>query len=125
MREQQERDDHRVWIAGRALTLLSHFWRDDDPIELTAALGADWADVLEGIPEEYIQRACIQYQRDEPRRKPTPGAIYQLARELMPRPQVIHDAPPEPERAPPCSREAAAEIMAKAGFCPKKMEAGE
>lgn len=84
-----ERAAHREWIGGRALTLLNHYWREDDPIEMTAAIGRDWADVLEGVPAEYIQRACIQYQRDEPRRKPTPGAIYQLARALMPKPQVV------------------------------------
>ena len=81
-----ERAGHREWIGGRALTLLSHYWRCDDPVELTAAIGADWADVLEGLPQEYIQRACIKYQRDEPRRKPTPGAIYQLTKEMMPQP---------------------------------------
>lgn len=56
---------------------------------MTAAIGKDWADVLEGLPENIIQAACIQYQRDEPRRKPTPGAIYQIARALMPKPQVV------------------------------------
>lgn len=115
---------HREWIGGRALTLLSHYWRDDDPVELTAAIGQDWADVLEGIPQDYIQKACIQYQRDEPRRKPTPGAIYQIAKALMPRPAVVRPRidnftpmrPPE-ER---CSPEAAAEIMARVGFRPRR-----
>ena len=69
------------------MTLLGHYWRDDDPVKLTAAIGADWAEVLEGIPQEYIHRACIQYQRNEPRRKPTPGAIYKLAISMMPKPK--------------------------------------
>lgn len=81
--------------------MLAHYWRDDDPVELTGAIGADWADVLEGIPAEYIQRACIEYQREEPRRKPTPGAVYQLARRLMPSPRVVPQAEePEPRRKP-------------------------
>lgn len=99
------------------LTLLSHYWREDDPVELTAAIGADWADVLEGIPQEYIQKARIQYQRDEPRRKPTPGAIYQLARSMMPRPEVVR--PADPERKP-VDAETAARIMREAGFNPRK-----
>lgn len=78
-----ERAGHREWIGGRALTLLSHYWREDDPVEMTAAIGRDWADVLEGLPQDVIQRACIQYQREEPRRKPTPGAIYQIATKMM------------------------------------------
>ena len=89
-----ERVEHREWIGGRALTLLSHYWRDDDPVELTGAIGRDWADVLEGLPQDAIQKACIQYQRDEPRRKPTPGAIYQVARAMMPRPVTVSDARP-------------------------------
>lgn len=90
-----ERAEHREWIGGRAITLLSHYWRDDDPVELTAAIGRDWADVLEGLPQEYIQRACISYQRREPRRKPTPGAIYELAQSCMPKPAQVSHADPE------------------------------
>lgn len=112
-----ERAGHREWIGGRALTLLSHYWRDDDPVELTAAIGADWAEVLEGIPQEYIQRACIQYQRTEPRRKPTPGAIYDIARKLMPKPKPVQEPEPERDR---CSPEAAARICEEAGFSPRK-----
>ena len=101
-----ERAEHREWIGGRALTLLSHYWRDDDPVELTAAIGADWADVLEGIPREYIQQACIVYQRENGDRKPKPGTIYQLARRLMPAPTPVQPAP-EPERAQPTDAERA------------------
>ncbi len=94
----RERGEHRDWIGGRALTLLSHYWRDDDPVELTAAIGQDWADVLEGIPREYIQRACLRYQREEPRRKPTPGAIYQMARDAMPKPLPLPIVKTTPEQ---------------------------
>lgn len=115
----QEREAHREWIGGRALTLLNHYWREDDPAEMTAAIARDWADVLEGLPREAIHKAAIQYQRDEPRRKPTPGAIYALARAMMPKPQIVAAATQEPERTP-CSPERAAEIMAEAGFRVKK-----
>lgn len=118
-----ERSQHREWIGGRAFTLLSHYWRDDDSEELTAAMGADWADVLEGLPQEAIRKACIQYQREEPRRKPTPGAIYALAREAMPRPTVVASQPmPEPERNEPTpeERERVAKYVADAGFTPKR-----
>lgn len=114
---------HREWIGGRIYTLLSHYWREDDDDMLTAAIAADWAEVLEGIPQQYIQSACIKYQRDEERRKPTPGAIYRMARDMMPRPQVVRPAPPaEPERVRVTADEAS-EIMAAAGFRPKRMVA--
>lgn len=116
----QERADHRQWIGGRAVTLLSHYWRDDDPVELTAAIGADWADVLEGLPQEYIQRACVRYQREEPRRKPTPGAIYQLVRRMMPVPRVAPVSMREEPKEPRVTADVANDILAKAGFAPKR-----
>ena len=120
LQEQEARLDHREWIGGRAITLLNHYWRDDDPAEMDAAIGSDWADVLEGIPRGAIQKACIQYQRDEPRRKPTPGAIYALARGFMPRPQVVRSQPvPEPVKER-CDPETAQRICEEAGFTPKR-----
>lgn len=118
-----ERAEHREWIGGRSLTLLSHYWRDDDPVELTAAIGADWADVLEGLPQDVIQKACIQYQKDEPRRKPTPGAIYQIARRFMPKPKVVSQ--PEPPRSEPCNPSVAQKICEDAGYTPKRFGGSE
>ncbi len=122
------RTEHRTWIKGRAATLLAHYWREDDDPALLAAIGKDWADVLEGIPQEYIQKACIQYQRDEPRKRPTPGAVYAIARALMPKPEVVRPVlnyqPPEltPEEMEQRDaklaerREAAREIIRRSGL---------
>lgn len=120
MPSSQVRRAHREWIAGRSFTLLSHYWRDDDSEALTAAMGKDWADVLEGLPQDAIQKACIQYQRDEPRRKPTPGAIYALARDAIPRPKLVRQPlPPEPVKER-CDPKTAQEICEAAGFTPKR-----
>lgn len=115
----QERQSKREWVLGRIATLLSHYWRDDDPSELTEAIARDWADILEGMSQDAISKACTAYLRNEPRRKPTPGAIYELAREFTPRPVVVSRTP-EPERER-ISAERAAEIMAEVGFRPKRM----
>jgi len=117
-----DRAAHREWIGGRALTLLSHYWRADDPVELTAAIGKDWADVLEGMPRDAIQKAAIQFQRDEPRRKPTPAAIYALAKIFVPKPTPV--ATPEPVRER-ITAERAAQIMEEAGFRPKRFGGDE
>jgi hypothetical protein len=114
--------EHREWIAGRALTLLSHYWRADDPVELTAAIGKDWADVLEGMPRDAIQKAAIQFQRDEPKRKPTPAAIYALAKVFIPKPVRVETPEPVRERV---TAERAAQIMAEAGFRPKRFGGDE
>jgi len=119
--EREERIEHREWIGGRVVTLLSHYWRDDDDDSLTGAIAADWADVLEGIPRDAIQKACLKYQRTEPRRKPTPGAIYALAREAMPRPVVVQ--PPQTEPLPErirCDPDVAQAIVEAAGYTPKR-----
>ncbi len=116
----RDQPDHRQWIAGRIYTLLSHYWREDDPDALTTAIASDWVEVLAGMPQRAIQAACLQYLRDEPRRKPTPGAILALARDATPSPPrlvVAYQAPPpKPERV---SGERANEIMNEIGFRPK------
>jgi hypothetical protein len=89
---------------------------------LTSALGRDWADVLESLPQDAIQKACVQFLRDNPRKRPTPGAIYELARSHIPKPERKRSASvvsiaPERERI---SAERAAQIMRDAGFAPRK-----
>ena len=90
-RSLQEREAHREWIAGAAYTLLSSYYRPDDPVKLTAAIGKDWADVLEDMPRELIQKARVQYLREEPKRRPTPGDIYQRVVRMLPRPESVQD----------------------------------
>lgn len=121
----QERQLRRQWIAGRILTLLSHYWREDDPSVMDEAIARDWADILEGMPQDAIGKACMAYLRNEPRRKPSPGAIYALARDFMPRPVIVPmQAPPEVPRER-MSAERAAEIMAEVGFRPMKFGGDE
>ena len=115
----QHRVQHRAWILGRIATLLSHYWTDDDDEHLSTAIGADWADVLEGLPQAAIQAACINFQREEPRRRPTPAAIYHLAVAAIPRPVIVSRSDPEPQ-VERVSKEAANAIMEQYGFRPKK-----
>lgn len=112
---------HREWIAGRIATLLSHYWRDDDPIELLTAMAADWVEVMAGMPQQAVQQACVQYLRNEPRRRPTPGAILELARMAMPLPVIVRHvvAMPEPKREV-LTKEQREAIMQEVGFRPKQ-----
>ena len=116
----RDQPDHRQWIAGRIYTLLSHYWREDDPDALTTAIASDWVEVLAGMPQRAIQNACVQYLRDEPRRKPTPGAILQMARASAPPPRLVVTQPaPQPPKPERISAQRAAEIMNEVGFRPK------
>jgi hypothetical protein len=84
-------------------------------------MGRDWADILEGMPQDAIAKACTAYLREEPRRKPTPGAVYALARNYIPRPVIVSRAPePEAPKRERVSAERAAEILAESGFRPRK-----
>ena len=76
--------------------------------------------MLEGLPRDAIQAASLRYMRTEPRRKPTPGIIYAMAVEAMPKPRVVAERKPEPERGPRVSGERALEIMAEVGIRPKR-----
>lgn len=116
-----ERIDHRTWIKGRVATLLGHYWREDDDPALLAAMGKDWADVLEGLPQEYIQRACVAYLREETR-KPKPCDIYERARRMMPRPEITPVAREEAMRPhhERVTADQANKILEEAGFRPKR-----
>ena len=74
--------------------------------------------MLEGLPQSAIQVACLRYMRTETRR-PTPAAIYKLAREQMPPPRIVAKAEPEPVQNR-LTKERAAEIMAEVGFRVRK-----
>ena len=117
---------HRDWIAGRIATLLSHYWRDEDPIELLTAMAADWVEVMAGMPQRAVQQACVQYLRNEPRRRPTPGAILELARMAMPLPVIVRQvvAMPEPKREV-ITKEQRDAIMQEVGFRPKQYRGEE
>lgn len=110
---------------GRIATLLGHYWREDDPAEMNEAMGRDWADILEGMPPDAVSKACMAYLRTEPRRKPTPGAIYALARECMPKPVIVHRAELIEPKPPRVTAERANELMAEAGFRPKRFGGSE
>lgn len=71
------------------------------------------------MPQRAIQNACVQYLRNEPRRKPTPGAILELARASAPPPRLVVPQPPPPPPPERISAQRAAEIMNEVGFRPK------
>ena len=84
-------------------------------------MGRDWAKVLQSLPQDAVEEACIRYLRAHPKRsdKPTPGAIYVEAIKLVPRvtPTSKPDASMEARKAEPkLSKEETDAILADAGF---------
>ena len=108
---------HAEWIAGRVKVLLSHYYQPEIAPEVEEEGLADWIEILMPFPRATIDVAGRQYLRDEPRRRPTPGAIHELASSLMPKPAVVAriEPPPEPPRELPSlerRQEMAAEVDA-------------
>lgn len=70
------------WIAGRIETLLSHYFQPNQPENVTEAAMTDWIRLLHGMPRHAISTACDGYIRDQPRRRPSPGDIFNRARTI-------------------------------------------
>lgn len=123
---------NKKWIAGRVATLLSQYFASSVPVEMMTAIADDWNEELRKFPSWSIQKACrwwMSAENDKRRQKPLPGDIAARCKTELGVVQVgdlalrrfyagvepIKQAKPEK----PCSKEAAAEIMAKAGFAAK------
>jgi len=83
----------------------------------------DWLAVLDGLPRDDIERACMDYLRDEPRRRPTPGDIRQrvLATRAWAEKYRAPVAQIEAQSRERVTPEAATAILAEAGFKPRRM----
>lgn len=71
------------WVSGRVATLMSHYYTPDMPQALGAAVFGDWIDILDDLPAHAIQEAAKKWLRTEPRRRPGPGDIRELAMRLV------------------------------------------
>ena len=108
-------------------TALSTYFRPDDDSATLRAQGELFWQALRGLPREAIRHAVVSYCRDQPRRKPTPGDLYQRAVATLPSrapetyvPEGVRALPaPDPDRQP-VDPDAAAAILARAGFTPDR-----
>lgn len=109
--------------AARIATLLSHYFRPEDGDAMTKAIASDWMRVLGGVDFDLLDKACIRYLTNQPRRRPTPGDILNMANGLRPKPDPRRiPAPPEPDREPKVTAEAAERIMREHGFNGMKVQ---
>lgn len=115
----------REWLTGRVMVLLSHFYQAETDPAVVRAQAADWFDTLWDVPQFAVEAACRDYLRSGPRRRPSPGDIRNMAALHLPKPSRknaddLAIEGPRPERVSP---EAAAAMLAAAGFTPRRMEA--
>lgn len=72
----------RPWIAGRVVTLLSHYFVAQTDEKIAAAVADDWCSMLAEYPAWAIANACRWWMsRENPRKhcKPLPGDIQDRA----------------------------------------------
>ena len=79
--EQANASQHAQWIAGRIMTLLSHYFQPENPAEVQEAALDDWVEALSPFSQQAIDGACKRYIIDQPRRRPSPGDIRAKVRE--------------------------------------------
>ena len=119
----QELQDHRAKIAFEVRTHIRWFERDERVI---AARLSWWCDELQDWTQEQVVWALRKWNRDRPDTEPTPGHIVAIMKEA--RGRKIAAQLPKQETAPerkPVDAATAAEIMARAGFGPKRMQADD
>ena len=81
------------WIAGRMVTLLSHYFQPGQDPNVSAAAGSDWMSILSPFPQVVIETACNEWLSTKHHR-PTPAHMVELChrhrdriRDAMPRQQ--------------------------------------
>jgi hypothetical protein len=116
----QDLRDHRAGIASEVKVVLSAYFQPHEAEEIRAAQLAWWCDELQDWTREQVVWALRQWNRENPRSRPTPGDIVRICKEARGRKIAASLPKPEPVKArKPIDRETAARILAQAGFAPK------
>lgn len=124
-----------TWLMARVAALLSPYFEKDTPRAVREMEAEDWLEALGEYPQWAIEGAVRWWKSAENpdrRKRPLEGDIEARCRYAMRDFQAVPDilrrkiSPPQPWEAPKqdrprVTREAAAEILAKAGFVPKSM----
>ena len=102
-------------------------WERDRGTAAQDRLIADWMDALHDYPLDEVREACRRCVMQSPSRMPNEGHIAAAIldqRRLIAKPMPKR-TPPEPPKKPRMSQEAAAEILARAGFSAKSFRDGD
>lgn len=118
---QQGLREHRAGIASEVKVVLSAYFQPHEAEDIKAAQLAWWCDELQDWTREQVVWALRQWNRDKPRTRPTPGDIVAICKEARGK-KYAATAPKDPPKQDRerVSTDRAAEIMARAGFAPKR-----
>ena len=118
---QQDLREHRTGIASEVKVVLSAYFQPHEAEDIKAAQLAWWCDELQDWTREQVVWALRKWNRERPRIRPTPGDIVAICKEARGKKCAasMPVQPPEP-RKERVSKDRAAEILAEAGFSPKR-----
>lgn len=112
---------HSAEIVVSVRACLGNYWQGKEDEASDALRMADWIAALEDWPISEIQDALRQWVMENPSRRPNFGHIAAKLKEARGKAWAERKQPePEPVREP-ISKERAAEIMAQAGYAPRRM----
>ncbi len=118
--------EHRRKIAFDVKTVLSAYFQPHEADEIKAAQLAWWCDELQDWTQEQVLWALRDWNRNYPDKRPTPGHILRICKNARGRKLAAQMPTPElPKPKPKVDPDAAARIMAEAGFTPKRMPTGD
>jgi len=114
-------EEHRRAIAFDVEVILDGYWDRQPPADVKAGILADWADALEDWTQEQVLYGLRKWRNENPSKKPNPGHILAVLKELRGRKEVQRAAlskqePEAPkEDATPESRARVAAMVAEIG----------
>jgi hypothetical protein len=94
-------EDHRTLIASEVKIVLSAYFKPSEDAGIIAGQMAWWCDELQDWTLEQVVWALRQWNRDNPRLRPTPGDILSIllvTRGKREAERAKASAPPEPPR---------------------------
>ena len=119
----QQLSAHRAAIAFEVKTVLSAYFQPHEADEIKAAQLAWWCDELQDWTQEQVVWALRHWNRESPRIRPTPGDIVAICKAARGRKVAAQrqQQPEEPNVRKPANPDAVREMLASAGFAPKRM----
>lgn len=111
-----------VDLVGKVVKAeLRSYWTAKPDPEVDALEVTGWVEELEDWSIDEIRAGFAAWVNDNPNKRPNRGHISQLLKQARGKAWAASNPrQPEAPRGEPCSREAAAEIMARAGFAPRR-----
>lgn len=100
---------------------LASYWQSFPPKDVKAGILADWCDELSDWTHEQIVWTLRKWRAEYPDRRPNPGHIVAMMKDIRGRKIAATMPKIEPPKPEPATKEQAAAILAEIGFNARKI----